>query len=77
MAYFDYHAKVKKLVKEGKLSGYYFDKQYKKIGFVLVLVFDEKKYPIREDRFEEYFDLIGEFYDTKQGKGQFFTKYLF
>ena len=76
MAYFDYHAKVKKLVREGQLTSYYFDKQYNKIGFALVLVLNEKKYPIREDKFEEYFDLIGKFYGTKRVKNQFFTTYL-
>ncbi len=64
MAYFNYHAKIIQKIKYGELTSYYFDKHYNKIGFCLVLCFENKKYPIRENHFEEYFDLIGEYYNT-------------
>lgn len=64
MTYFDYHAKIKKLINDGKLKYYYFENNYKNIGFALVLCFDDKKYPIREEHFYEYFDLIGSLYNT-------------
>ena len=75
MTYFDYHAKVKKLIKEGKLKSYYFDKSYNNIGFALVLCFDGKKYPIREERFLEYFDLIGSLYNIKKTDDMFVTEF--
>lgn len=75
MAYFNYHAKVKNKIKEGKLTHYYFDYQYKNIGFALVLCFGDQKLPIREKHFEEYFDLIGEYYNTKQVDEFFYTHF--
>lgn len=77
MAYFNYHAKVKNKIKEGKLKSYYFDKNYNLIGFALVLCFDGEKYPIREKRFEEYFELIGQLYVIKVDKDVCYTKYIF
>ncbi len=73
MAYFNYHAKVKHKIKEGKLTCYYFDYNYKNIGLALVLCFGIEKYPIREKCFEEYFDLIGKFYTTKIYKNICYT----
>ena len=75
MAYFNYHAKVKNKIKAGKLTCYYFDYHYKNIGLALVLCFDAEKYPIREKRFEEYFELIGKFYATKKVRNKFVTKF--
>lgn len=72
MTYFNYHSKIQKLIREGKLEGYYFDYNYKNIGFALVLIIEGKKYPIREHKLEEYFLLIGEFYSTTKTKDNFF-----
>ena len=77
MSYFDYHAKIKKLIREGNLKCYYFEKSYKNIGFALVLCFDDKKYPIREERFAEYFELIGQHYAIHQKDKEYQTEYLF
>lgn len=77
MSYFNYHAKVKKIIIEGKLKYYYFDDKYKNIGFALVLCFEDKKYPIREKRFEEYFKLIGEYYTTTKNGNICYTKSVF
>lgn len=61
MAYFNYHAKAKRLIMEGHLIGYEIVESYHKISPALVLYFDnEKPMPIREHRFQEYIDLIKE-----------------
>ena len=73
MAYYNYHAKIKNKIKDGKLSYYYFDDEYKNIGFALVLCFNNEKYPIREKRFTEYFDLIGSLYFTKVSENFYYT----
>lgn len=73
MAYFNYHAKIKQKILAGELQKYYFDKNYKSIGFALVLCFGTKKYPVRENMFLEYFELIGQNYDTQQSNEIFFT----
>lgn len=59
MAYFNYHAKVKKLIKEGHLLAVQFFETYHNISPAMVLYFDnEKPIPIREHRFVEYVNLI-------------------
>ena len=61
MAYFNYHAKVKKLIKEGKLIDYYFTENYNGISPALVLVFKNEKHklmPIRKHKWEEYLPLL-------------------
>ena len=61
MSYYNYHATAKRLIKEGKLIGYYFTTQYKNISPALVLLFDDEKHPImpiREHRFDEYLPLL-------------------
>ena len=61
MTYFNYHATAKKLIKEGKLLGYYIVERYNKISPALILVFNDSKHhimPIRKHRFEEYFELL-------------------
>lgn len=76
MPYFDYHSRIKSLIRAGELKSYHFDDNYKKIGFALVLSFDKKSYPVREDHFFEYFDLIGEYYQTKKVGKNFETLFL-
>ena len=59
MAYFNYHAKAKRLIKEGHLTNWEYVKNYKGISPALVLYFDnEKPMPIREHRFEEYLKIL-------------------
>ena len=61
MAYFNYHATAKKLIKDGKLVSYKIEKRYNKISPALVLYFNDLKHPvmpIRENHFNEYFELI-------------------
>lgn len=55
MAYFNYHAKVKKLVEAGELKKAVFVEKYKNISPALVLIFkNDAPMPIREYRFKEY-----------------------
>ena len=65
MSYYNYHAKVAQKIKSGELTSYYFDSDYKNIGYALVLCFGLKKYPIREEKFSQYFELIGKYYKTQ------------
>lgn len=47
--YYSYHNLIKKKIKEGKLSKIEFIDNYKKMGKVMMIYFnDNKKYPIRE-----------------------------
>ena len=64
--YFNYHARVKRLIKEGRAIGYEFLDSYHNISPCLLILFkDEKAMPIRVDRFDEYLKLLRE-YDVKQ-----------
>ena len=61
MPYFNYHATAKRLIAEGKLTGYYFVERYRQIAPALVLIFDDDKHPvmpIRAHRFAEYLPLL-------------------
>lgn len=59
MAYFNYHAKAKRLICEGKLISYEFRKEYHKISPALLLRFEgDLVMPIREHHFAEYLLLI-------------------
>ena len=61
MAYFNYHAAAKRLIKEGKLRSYCFCSQYKDMKDVLLLYFDDLRHPvmpIRSHRIEEYLPLL-------------------
>ncbi|OTQ25795.1 thermostable hemolysin delta-VPH [Gilliamella apicola] len=59
MSYFNYHAKAKRLIKDGHLVGYEFVDNWNGIRPALVLYFDEAKpMPIREYRWQEYLQLL-------------------
>ena len=59
MPYFNYHAKAKKLIKEGFLKGYSIVGEYNKIKPAMVLFFtNHRPMPIREHRWKEYLELI-------------------
>lgn len=64
--YYNYHSKIKSKIVNGELTSYYFQSDYKSIGFALVLCIGEKKYPIREPMFDDYFKLIGENYNIQK-----------
>ena len=57
MPYYNYHAKAKRPIAEGKLVGYYYTENHNGISPALVLVFDDFVHPympIREYRWGEY-----------------------
>ena len=56
--YFNYHVKAKNLIKNGKLIDYKIVEKYNNISPALLLIFDELIMPIRQHRWQEYFDLI-------------------
>ena len=65
--YFNYHAKIKKLILDGKLVSYEFRKQWNGISPALVFFFyDEKPMPVREYRFEEYMIILNDFNSKKE-----------
>ncbi|MBQ9151621.1 MAG: thermostable hemolysin delta-VPH [Clostridia bacterium] len=61
MEYFSYHAIVKRMIAEGKLTGYYFTDEYHGISPALVLLFNDTRRPvmvIREHRWETYAEAL-------------------
>lgn len=64
--YFNYHAKAKRLIKEGKCEEFEFVEEYHGIKPCLLLKFvDKTVMPIRSHRFEEYrFLLFETFWET-------------
>lgn len=59
MAYFNYHAKVKRLIFEDKLTGYEFVDDYNGIKPALVLYFlNERPMPIRDYKWQEYIPIL-------------------
>ena len=59
--YFNYHAKVKKLIKEDKVVKIEFFKSYNNISPAMVIYFkNNPPMPIREHKWEEYLKLLNE-----------------
>ena len=53
--YYNYHAKIKNLIKTNHLTGYKFVEKYHNISPALVLIFDcHTPMPIRKHKWEEY-----------------------
>lgn len=65
--YYNYHARVKKLILEGKLCGYQFFDEYNGIAPALVLYFvDHRPMPIRSYMWESYLPFIVNFDQNEQ-----------
>lgn len=61
MSYYNYHAVARRLIKEGKLTGWYITERYHRISPALVLLFDDAAHPvmpIREYRWDDYLPLL-------------------
>ena len=59
MAYFNYHAKAKRLIQDGFLINYEFIENYNGIKPALVLYFkNNKPMPIRKHNWEEYLNIL-------------------
>jgi len=61
MGYFNYHAKAKNKIKEGKLKHFEIVERWNKISPAMVLYFsDGEIITIRDYRFQEYLDIIND-----------------
>ena len=61
MAYFNYHAKAKRLIKDGFLIGYEFVNEHNNVRPALILYFhNNKPIPIKQHYWKEYLSLIKE-----------------
>jgi len=59
MAYFNYHAKAKQLIKQGQLVDFIFCDNYNNIKPAMVLFFyNHKPMPIRQLKWDEYLKLF-------------------
>lgn len=61
MGYYNYHATIRRLLAEGKLTAWYHTEKHGRISPALVLVFDDLKHPrmpLREYRWAEYLPLL-------------------
>jgi len=57
--YYNYHAQIKKLIKENKLIGYKYVESWNNISPALVLFFsNHKPMPIRKNKWQEYEKII-------------------
>ncbi len=57
MPYFNYHSNIKKKIKENKDFQAFIVDNYNGISPCLLIKIDTKYYPIREHRWQEYFDI--------------------
>ena len=63
--YYNYHRTVKNKIKKGLLLNIEYLENYPNIGKVILLFFkDGTKYPIREERFADYFAFIAKHSQT-------------
>lgn len=70
--YYNYHAKIKKLIEMGELERYEVVENYNGISPALVLFFkNHRPMPVRIYRFEEYFELF-----EKMGKSDVLLIYF-
>ena len=61
MAYFNYHAKIKNLIKNGHCTGAVYKNKYNGISPALVLYFDNSRpMPIRFYRSDEYTKILSD-----------------
>ena len=66
MAYFNYHAKIKRLILQGEFLRFEIVENYNGIKPAMVLYFkNHKPMPVREYRFDEYFKLFNTLGDKK------------
>lgn len=61
MPYFSYHGRNKKLIKEGLLDEFYYEEKNNKRFLVLVFK-DGRKFPVKEERWMEYHNLIDDYF---------------
>lgn len=65
MPYFNYHARNKKLIKEGLLEDYYYiEKENKR--FLMLVFKGGKQFPIKEERWMEYSKFLNNYSKGEQ-----------
>lgn len=57
MAYFNYHGNIKKKIKQCNNTHMLIVNSYNNISPCLLVIIDDNCYPIREYRWQEYFEL--------------------
>lgn len=58
MGYYNYHAMIKKRILSGESFEYELKDEYHNIAPCLLIKFNDKIYPIREYRWDEYFEIF-------------------
>lgn len=61
MSYFNYHATAQSLIRQGKLTSFYYVRRHNRISPALVLLFDDVKHPVmpvRREKWAEYQPLL-------------------
>ncbi len=65
MPYFSYHARNKKLIREGFLVDYFY-KEEKNKKFLILVFKDGRQFPIKEERWMEYNNFIHQYNKGEQ-----------
>lgn len=65
MPYFSYHARNKKLIKEGFLENFYYEERDSKRYLILVFK-DGRKFQVKEERWMEYHKLIDGYFEREE-----------
>lgn len=60
MGYYNYHAMLKRRLRSGESFSVEINETYKGITPAMIIIFNDRVYPIREYRFEEYFAVFEE-----------------
>ena len=55
MSYFNYHAAAKRLIREGRLKGWYIAEHYNNTSPALVLVCDDIRHPVSNLYYNPYY----------------------
>ena len=59
VGYFNYHSKIKKLIRNGELISFEIVDSYKNIAPAMILYFkNHSPIPVREEHFDEYLQLM-------------------
>lgn len=60
MEYYNYHGMIKRRLRSGESCSVEIKEAYNGISPAIIIIFNDRVYPIREYRFEEYFAIFQE-----------------
>lgn len=60
MGYYNYHGMIKRRLRSGESCSVEINNVYNGISPAMIIIFNDRVYPIREYRFEEYFAIFNE-----------------